>query len=69
MPSMTNGQRINQLVAPTMRMMPISSRRLSSAILIVLLIINSDTMTRMPMTMPDTQARMARMVANPSASS
>ena len=44
-PSTTNGRRIKPFVAPTMRMMAISSRRSNMASLIVLEMMMSDTMS------------------------
>ena len=65
-PSYTKGHRIKPLVAPTMRMMAISSRRSKVVSLMVLEMMNTDTTSRMTINATHTTVAMLRTVMSPS---
>ena len=66
-PSNTKGQRMNPLVAPTIFMMAISSRRSNVVSLMVLEMINTDTSSRMAMRAMLMMLATLRAVVKPSA--
>ena len=68
-PSYTKGQRMKPLVAPTIFMMAISSRRSKVVSLMVLAIMNTDTRNSTAMRTTHTTPATLRMVMNPAASS
>ena len=66
-PSYTKGQRINPLVAPTIRMMAISSRRSKVVSLMVLEMMNTDTTNKMAISATQTTVATFRTVMKPPA--
>ena len=64
-PSYTKGQRIKPLVAPTMRMMAISSLRSKVVSLMVLEIMNTDTINKMAIRATHTTVATFRTVIKP----
>ena len=66
-PSNTKGQRMNPLVAPTIFMMAISSRRSNVVSLMVLEMMNTDTSSRMAMRAMLMMLATLRAVVKPSA--
>ena len=68
-PSYTKGQRMKPLVAPTIRMMAISSRRSKVVSLMVLEMMKMDTRKRMAMRVRHTTVAIFRTVRSPPATS
>ena len=64
-PSTTKGQRMKKLLAPTIFIMPISSRRLNVASLMVFCMMKMETMNRMTMRIIEITLAMLRTVMKP----
>ena len=66
-PSYTKGQRMKPLVAPTIRMMALSSRRSKVVSLMVLEMMNTDTTNKMAISATHTTVATFRTVTKPPA--